>query len=108
MMQSFFCLGKIEPQWGRQLAESASNRYSLVCNAILAVVNETDNDRLNDIALTCAELTACCNSLSAEWLGMLFCFSLNLFCLLTLNGLFSFSRCSASFIFIFKRILLLR
>lgn len=64
-----FFKGKIEPQWGRQLAESASNRYSLVCNAILAVVSENDNDRLNDIALTCAELTACCNSLSAEWLG---------------------------------------
>lgn len=63
--------GKIEPQWGRQLTESASNRYSLVCNAIIAVANETDNDRLNDIALTCAELTACCNSLSAEWLGVL-------------------------------------
>lgn len=69
MNYSIFVLGKIEPQWARQLAESASNRYSLVCNAIIAVASETDNDRLNDIALTCAELTACCNSLSAEWLG---------------------------------------
>jgi mediator of RNA polymerase II transcription subunit 12 len=26
---------------------------------------------LNDIAMTCAELTASCNTLSAEWLGVL-------------------------------------
>ncbi|GAB0086625.1 Mediator of RNA polymerase II transcription subunit 12 [Sergentomyia squamirostris] len=63
--------GKIEQGWGRPLNDSAANRYSFVCNAILAVVRENDNDRLNDIAATCAELTACCNSLSAEWLGAL-------------------------------------
>lgn len=60
--------GKIDAAWGRQLNESASNRYSFVCNALIAVSRETDNDRLNDIAATCAELTACCNSLSVEWL----------------------------------------
>lgn len=60
--------GRIDPSWSRQLNESASNRYSFVCNALIAVSRETDNDRLNDIAATCAELTACCNSLSAEWL----------------------------------------
>lgn len=60
--------GKIDPSWSRQLNESAANRYSFVCNAIIAVSRETDNDRLNDIAATCAELTACCNALSAEWL----------------------------------------
>lgn len=63
--------GKIEPAWARLLTESAANRYSFVCNAIIAVARETDNDRLNDIAATCAELTACCNALSAEWLGVL-------------------------------------
>ncbi|XP_055677088.1 mediator of RNA polymerase II transcription subunit 12 isoform X2 [Lutzomyia longipalpis] len=63
--------GKIEAGWGRPLNDSAANRYSFVCNAILAVVRENDNDRLNDIAATCAELTACCNALSAEWLGAL-------------------------------------
>jgi hypothetical protein len=62
--------GRIEPQWARQLAETPSNRYSFVCNAVVAVCTETDNDRLNDLAILCAELTACCNSLSAEWLGM--------------------------------------
>lgn len=60
--------GKIEPGWGRQLNESPANRYSFVCNALVAVSRETDNDRLNDISATCAELTACCNSLSVEWL----------------------------------------
>ncbi|XP_057325001.1 mediator of RNA polymerase II transcription subunit 12 [Microplitis mediator] len=63
--------GKIEPQWARSLNESPANRYSFVCNAIVAVCNETDNDKLNDIAITCAELTACCNSLTVEWLGAL-------------------------------------
>ena len=29
------------------------------------------NYRLNDISILCAELTAKCNSLSAEWLGVL-------------------------------------
>lgn len=63
--------GKIEPLWGRQLNESAANRYSFVCNALIAISQETDNDRLNDISATCAELTACCNALSTEWLGAL-------------------------------------
>lgn len=63
--------GKIESSWGRQLSESSMNRYSFVCNAIIAITRETDNDKLNDIAIMCAELTACCNSLSAEWLGAL-------------------------------------
>lgn len=60
--------GKIEPAWGRQLCESAANRYSFVCNALIAASRETDNDRLNDMAAMCAELTACCNALSVEWL----------------------------------------
>lgn len=67
--------GKIELSWGRSLNESAANRYSFVCNAMIAVSRETDNDRLNDISILCAELTACCNSLSAEWLGALIALS---------------------------------
>ena len=63
--------GKIEPSWGRQLNESAANRYSFVCNAMITISREQDVDRLNDIAATCAELTACCNALSSEWLGAL-------------------------------------
>lgn len=63
--------GKIEQQWAKLLNETPANRYSFVCNAIVAVCSELDNDKLNDIAITCAELTACCNALSAEWLGVL-------------------------------------
>ena len=55
----------------RQLNESPQSRYAFVCNVVTAVGNEADNDRVNDIALLCAELTACCSSLSSEWLGVL-------------------------------------
>lgn len=46
-------------------------RYSFVSNTIIYVCRETDNERLNDIAIMCAEMTACCNSLASEWLGAL-------------------------------------
>lgn len=55
----------------RQLSESAQLRYSFVCNVVLVVCNTNDNDRLNDLALLCAEFTAGCSALSAEWLGVL-------------------------------------
>lgn len=61
--------GKIDPTWGRILNESLENRYSFVCNALLAISRETDNDRLNDISIMCAEFSAHCNALSSEWLG---------------------------------------
>lgn len=57
--------------WARQLNESLNNRYSFVINAVVTVCRETDNDRLNDLSVMCAEMTSCCNSLSAEWLGVL-------------------------------------
>jgi mediator of RNA polymerase II transcription subunit 12 len=63
---------KIEPAWARQLNDSAGNRYSFVCNAVIAVCTTSDVDRLNDLGHLCAELTACCNLLSAEWLGNLY------------------------------------
>lgn len=66
-----YFLGKIEPLWARQLNESLNNRYSFVINAVVAVCREIDNDRLNDLSVMCAEMTACCNALSAEWLGVL-------------------------------------
>ncbi|XP_073983831.1 mediator complex subunit kohtalo isoform X1 [Rhodnius prolixus] len=62
---------KIEPAWVRQLNDSCSNRYSFVCNAIIGVCTTTDIDRLNDLGHLCAELTAMCNMLSSEWLGVL-------------------------------------
>lgn len=61
--------GKIDPAWGRILNESLENRYSFVCNALIAISNQTDNDRLNDISIMCAEFTAHCPALSTEWLG---------------------------------------
>lgn len=60
--------GKIDPTWSRLLCDSPANRYSFVCNAVIAVSQQTDNDRVNDISIMCAELTASCNSLSSEWL----------------------------------------
>lgn len=42
-----------------------------MCNAVITVCGEIDNDKLNDIAITCAELTACCNALTLEWLNVL-------------------------------------
>lgn len=62
--------GKIDLGWYRQLNESQSNRYSLVCNVVIAVATETsDIERLNDLAILSAELTASCSSLASEWLG---------------------------------------
>ncbi|XP_014240194.1 mediator of RNA polymerase II transcription subunit 12 isoform X2 [Cimex lectularius] len=62
---------KIEPAWYRQLNDSSNNRYSFVCNTIMAVCSTNDVDRLNDLGHLSAELTAHCNLLSAEWLGVL-------------------------------------
>lgn len=61
--------GRIDPSRSRILNESLENRYSFVCNALITVSSVTDNDRLNDIAIMCAEFTAHCNALSSEWLG---------------------------------------
>ncbi|KAF7269352.1 mediator complex subunit kohtalo isoform X2 [Rhynchophorus ferrugineus] len=70
--------GRIESSWAKQLNENGNNRYSFVCNAVIRVCckdpdNErtNDNERLNDLAILCAEMTACCNSLASEWLGVL-------------------------------------
>lgn len=61
--------GKIDPNWCQVLNENMENRYSFVCSAMVAISRETDNDRLNDISIMCAEFTAQCNALSSEWLG---------------------------------------
>lgn len=65
--------GKIDMAFGRQLNDptNQTNLLSFVCNAFVAVSRESNNDRLNDIAITCAELTASCNTLSAEWIAAL-------------------------------------
>lgn len=62
---------KVDPQQIKQLNENASSRYSFVCNAVHSISDARDADRLNEISVLCAELTANCNALSAEWLGVL-------------------------------------
>uniref|UniRef100_H9GMB7 Mediator complex subunit 12 n=1 Tax=Anolis carolinensis TaxID=28377 RepID=H9GMB7_ANOCA len=57
---------------GKSLTDNPANRYSFVCNALMHVcVGHHDPDRVNDIAILCAELTGYCKLLSAEWLGVL-------------------------------------
>uniref|UniRef100_A0A8C7IAH1 Mediator complex subunit 12 n=1 Tax=Oncorhynchus kisutch TaxID=8019 RepID=A0A8C7IAH1_ONCKI len=57
---------------GKILNDSPANRYSFVCNVLMDVcVDHRDPERVNDIGILCAELTAYCRSLSAEWLGVL-------------------------------------
>ncbi|XP_014668472.1 PREDICTED: mediator of RNA polymerase II transcription subunit 12-like protein [Priapulus caudatus] len=61
-----------DPELVRQLKEAPATRYAFVCNALLAVCRcGGDSDNVNDVAILCAELTACCNALSSEWLGAL-------------------------------------
>ncbi|XP_014230379.1 mediator of RNA polymerase II transcription subunit 12-like isoform X1 [Trichogramma pretiosum] len=60
--------GKIELQWAKVLNESLPNRYSFVTNTIISICNETDNDKLNDLCIMCAELTSYCGALANEWL----------------------------------------
>ncbi|XP_041350095.1 mediator of RNA polymerase II transcription subunit 12-like protein isoform X2 [Gigantopelta aegis] len=65
--------GKSQPDHAmvKQLTENSANRYSFVTNAILNICNSQSQERLNEISVLCAELTARCNPLSAEWLGVL-------------------------------------
>lgn len=55
----------------KQILSDPCNRYSFACSAVIAAVSSPTNTRLNDIAVLCAEMTACCNPLSSEWLGIL-------------------------------------
>lgn len=67
----YHCKLKIDSQQVLQLNENASYRYSFVCNAIHSISIARDADRLNEISMLCAELTASCSALSGEWLGVL-------------------------------------
>ncbi|XP_076370100.1 mediator complex subunit kohtalo isoform X2 [Tachypleus tridentatus] len=62
---------KVDPLQVKQLNDNPPNRYSFVCNAVHAISIARDADRLNEVSILCAELTASCSSLSAEWLGVL-------------------------------------
>lgn len=56
---------------GKQLSESSVNRYSFVCNALIAICNTNSMESIRDLSILCAELTASCNGLISEWLGVL-------------------------------------
>ena len=60
-----------EPALIRQLNDSPANRYSFVCNALLNISNTQNLDKLNEVSILCAELTASCTTLGSEWLGVL-------------------------------------
>ncbi|XP_052783955.1 mediator of RNA polymerase II transcription subunit 12-like protein isoform X1 [Mya arenaria] len=73
----------IEQHYIEQLNKNGANRYSFVVNTMLNICKFTvTSDRLNEISVLCAELTAKCNALSAEWLGVLcaLCCSANQSC----------------------------
>ncbi|CAG5131136.1 unnamed protein product, partial [Candidula unifasciata] len=57
----------------KSLCDCAATRYSFVCNVLLEVVSTpAENLRdMTDLVVLCAELTAHCNALSQEWLGVL-------------------------------------
>uniref|UniRef100_A0A3P9HYA9 Mediator complex subunit 12 n=1 Tax=Oryzias latipes TaxID=8090 RepID=A0A3P9HYA9_ORYLA len=56
---------------GKILNDSPANRYSFVVNVLMDVCMDHRDPEVNDIGILCAELTAYCRSLSAEWLGIL-------------------------------------
>ncbi|XP_078488259.1 mediator of RNA polymerase II transcription subunit 12-like protein isoform X1 [Ciona intestinalis] len=60
------------------LLQDVSRRYSFVCSAVITVCNgHQDFEKVNALAVLCAEMNARCNELSSEWLGVLraLCFS---------------------------------
>ncbi|CAG0888090.1 unnamed protein product [Cyprideis torosa] len=62
---------KVDPYLLRQLREDSDSRYSLCGNALEIVCALKDPLMVKDVAILCAELTAQCNELSGEWLGIL-------------------------------------
>jgi mediator of RNA polymerase II transcription subunit 12 len=64
---------KVDPLIVRYLHEKPEHQYTLVVSVISAILlGQLDNDRLNDLAILCSELTAQCSSLAPEWLGALY------------------------------------
>lgn len=51
--------------------DKPSDVYSFVCNAMMNVCNCQNSERLYDIGVLCAEVTAHHGRLSSEWLGVL-------------------------------------
>ncbi|XP_054168464.1 mediator of RNA polymerase II transcription subunit 12-like protein isoform X2 [Oppia nitens] len=62
---------KVESSHIRNLNDNTSDRYSFVCSAIQCISMANDIDKLNEMSVLCAELTASCSHLSTEWLCVL-------------------------------------
>ena len=62
---------KVDPIHIRNLNDNLTDRYSFVCNAIQCISMANDGDKLNEMSVLCAELTASCSQLSSEWLSAL-------------------------------------
>ena len=62
---------KVDPYLLRQLCEDSDSRYSLCGNALSTACTLQDPLMVREVAILCAELTAQCNELSGEWLGIL-------------------------------------
>ena len=62
---------KVDPIHIKNLNENLNDRYSFVCNAIHCISMANDIDKLNEMSVLCAELTASCSQLSSEWLSAL-------------------------------------
>lgn len=58
---------KVDSAHISRLNENASDRYSLVFNAICCISEANDMDYLNELSVLCAELTASCSLMSIEW-----------------------------------------
>ncbi|KAL8595943.1 hypothetical protein ACOMHN_018255 [Nucella lapillus] len=55
----------------KRLTESPPNRYLFVANCMLEIGKCSNTDSLNQTAIYCAEVTAKCNILTSDWLGVL-------------------------------------
>lgn len=55
----------------KNLNENPISRYSFVCNAVKAIAATKDPNLINELAILCAELSARCPQLCADWIGLL-------------------------------------
>ena len=62
---------KVDPNMVRQLNENPNCRYSFVCNAVKQIALARDANLINELSILCAELSARCPPLSADWIGVL-------------------------------------
>lgn len=59
-----------EPAMFKQLVESGNIRHSFVANALRAILNTAEMNRVNELSILCTEYTAHCSELSNDWLAL--------------------------------------